>query len=332
MLFARYDFTCRLETDSQLPPYKGSTFRGVFGRALKKVTCALKQQECTTCLLNKNCVYVQIFETPVSSNSNNFRMASPPHPFVIEPPMTTESYFPAGTCFDFSLLLMGEANNFIPYFIYAFEQMGKIGIGRKIKGQRGRFLLENVKRDGEIIYSSHNQKLVMTSPVEKLELKSQKQSFERHSSDKQSFDKQSFDKQPPDQNIRLKLTLETPLRLKFANKLQADLPFHLLVRAMLRRVSALLNVYGKGEPLLDYPGLVKKAQTIQTADKNLAWFDWQRYSFRQDKKMLMGGITGSVTYEGKIGEYLPLIDFCEQVHLGKQTTFGLGKIKADILP
>ncbi len=93
-----------------------------------------------------------------------------------------------------------------------------------------------------------------------------------------------------------------------------------------------MNVYGEGEPLLDYPGLVKKAQTITTADKNLAWYDWQRYSFRQDKKMLMGGMTGSVTYEGKISEYLPLIDFCEQVHLGKQTTFGLGKIKAEILP
>ena len=33
----------------------------------------------------------------------------------------------------------------------------------------------------------------------------------------------------------------------------------------------------------------------------------------------MGGITGSVTYEGNLQEYLPLIEFCEKVHLGKQT-------------
>ena len=47
--------------------------------------------------------------------------------------------------------------------------------------------------------------------------------------------------------------------------------------------------------------------------------------------MLMGGMVGSVIYEGKIGEYLPLIDFCSEVHLGKQTSFGLGKIKAEII-
>lgn len=311
MLFERYDFTCRLETDAHLPYYKGSTFRGVFGRALKKVVCALKKQKCDTCLLYTKCVYAQVFETPVSTNSKDPRMASPPHPFVIEPPLTGKTYFPAGSTFDFTLLLMGEVNNFISYFIYAFEQMGRIGIGKKINGHRGRFLLENVLCNEAVIYSSYDQKLKMSGPVGKLELKKTKIS--------------------PDKNICLKLNLKTPLRLKFANKFQADLPFHLLVRAMLRRISSLMNVYGNGEPPLDYSGLVKKALAVKTAEKHLLWYDWQRYSFRQDKKMLMGGMTGSVTYNGCIGEYLPLIDFCEQVHLGKQTTFGLGKIELELI-
>ncbi len=43
----------------------------------------------------------------------------------------------------------------------------------------------------------------------------------------------------------------------------------------------------------------------------------------------MGGMVGTVTFEGEIGEYLPLIEFCSKVHLGKQTVFGLGKIKAE---
>ncbi len=30
-------------------------------------------------------------------------------------------------------------------------------------------------------------------------------------------------------------------------------------------------------------------------------------------------------------EYLPIIEFCEKVHLGKQTSFVLGKIKAGII-
>jgi Uncharacterized conserved protein (DUF2276). len=42
--------------------------------------------------------------------------------------------------------------------------------------------------------------------------------------------------------------------------------------------------------------------------------------------MLMGGMIGRVSYRGRLGEYLPLLDFCEKVHIGKATTFGLGKI------
>ena len=76
MLFEKYDFTCRLDTDAELPCYKGSTFRGVFGRALKKVVCALKQQECETCLLNTKCIYARVFELSVSVNAKDRRIRS----------------------------------------------------------------------------------------------------------------------------------------------------------------------------------------------------------------------------------------------------------------
>lgn len=76
---------------------------------------------------------------------------------------------------------------------------------------------------------------------------------------------------------------------------------------------------------------MRRAEKVRIVDADLRWFDWRRYSFRQDKAMLMGGMVGSVTYEGKIGEYMPLIEFCSEVHLGKQTSFGLGKIETEIV-
>jgi CRISPR/Cas system endoribonuclease Cas6 (RAMP superfamily) len=100
---------------------------------------------------------------------------------------------------------------------------------------------------------------------------------------------------------------------------------------MLRRISSLFNYYGDGEPDLDYRGLVRRAEDVRIANSNLKWFDWRRYSNRQDQAMLMGGIVGSVTYMGQIEEYMPLINFCSKIHLGKQTSFGLGKIKAEIM-
>ena len=310
MLYGEYKFLCRLENEAILPFFKGSTFRGLFGRALKKVVCALKRQECDQCLLKERCVYALVFETQLSMRPpEGSRIVSPPHPFVIEPPLTTETDFPKGSAFDFKLILFGDVNNNLPYFIYAIDQMGKIGIGKKINGKRGRFALKSVKCAKKVVYSDMDQKLNATDSIETLSLAQ----TEDHTNN----------------NFILKVALETPLRLKFENRLKANLPFHVLVRAMLRRVSSLLNSYGDGEPALDYKGLVKKAGTVSIAESDLRWFDWQRYSHRQEKAMLMGGMTGSITYEGKIDEYMPLIDFCSKVHLGKQTAFGLGKIRAE---
>jgi hypothetical protein len=310
MLYGKYQFLCRLENEAYLPAFKGSTFRGVFGHALKKVVCALKRQECHECLLKARCVYALVFETQaVLSPAEDSKFTSPPHPFVIEPPQTTETSFQAGSAFDFNLLLFGEVNNSLPYFVYAIDQMGRIGIGKKINAKRGRFVLKSVQVEDRIIYSDADQKLNSTGISGTLSLSGQTENIEG--------------------GFSVKFILETPLRIKFENRLKADLPFHVLVRAMLRRVSGLMHYYGNGEPDMDYQGLVESARGVSIVASNLRWFDWKRYSQRQDREMLMGGMIGSVVYKGKIGEFMPLIDFCSEVHIGKQTAFGLGKFIAE---
>jgi hypothetical protein len=312
MLYGAYRFSCLFEDDAVLPSYKGSTFRGVFGRALRRVVCALKRKDCSECLLRERCIYYQVFETPShSEEAGGSRVASPPHPFVIEPPSTAETHFRKGDPFEFQLLLFGKANDYLPYFIYAFDEMGKTGIGKRINGKRAAFTVKDITVNGNRIYSQEDRIL-------------QKGDWCRDMSFPHSMDR-------AEDITGIRLFLETPLRLKFENRLTATLPFHVLVRAMLRRISSLFNFYGDGEPDLDYRGMVRKAKEIQTADSNLTWFDWRRYSSRQDQAMLMGGMVGSVTYHGALSEYISLIELCTEVHLGKQTSFGLGKIKAEMI-
>ena len=122
----------------------------------------------------------------------------------------------------------------------------------------------------------------------------------------------------------IRFNLLTPLRLKQNNTLSSELPFHVLVRAMLRRISSLFEHFGNGEPPLDYRGLISRAQGVTIESSSLRWHDWERYSNRQEQAMMMGGLIGSVTYRGSLSEYMPLLDLCKNLHIGKQSSFGLG--------
>ena len=310
MLYGKYLFSSVFERDAVLPHYKGSTFRGVFGLALKKVVCALKRQDCSDCLLRERCVYSLVFEIPITEDTkeSRARIAAPPHPYVIEPPETIKTHFQKGESFDFTLILFGKANEYLPYFIYAFEQMGRLGIGKRIEGKRAGFSLNRVTVCNETIYSSETQKMKSGDFTNELKVS-----------------------EYPSENLNpiktLDLNLVTPLRLKFDNRLEGTLPFHIFTRAMLRRISSLCNFHGDGEPALDYKGLVERAKSVETIESCLRWYDWKRYSNKQDRSMLMGGMVGNVTYSGDLTEFLPLVRFCEKTHLGKQTSFGLGKIE-----
>ena len=127
-----------------------------------------------------------------------------------------------------------------------------------------------------------------------------------------------------------KLKIITPLRIMEKRGIRADLPFSILIRSLIRRTTSILNTYGDGEPELDYSGLAKQAIDIKTCSNHLFWFDYQRYSARQDKKMFMGGLTGEIEYAGNLQPFLPFFKMAEKVHVGKNTSFGLGKIKIKI--
>ncbi|MEW6288430.1 MAG: CRISPR system precrRNA processing endoribonuclease RAMP protein Cas6 [Thermodesulfobacteriota bacterium] len=305
MLVGSYLFHCRFTSPATLPAFKGSMLRGAFGHALKKVVCALRRKTCAGCLLAETCVYSFIFEPhiiPVDRGNNRARTAVRPHPYVLQPPVDNRRAFGEGDAFTFSLTLFGAANDFLPHIIYAVEQMGETGLGRSVDNGRGCFTLAAVETDGATLYDGDKKILHQGLPLQSLELQA-----------------------PPAAPVNsLTVKLLTPLRLKHDNRFQQNLPFHLLIRAALRRIASLEETFGQGEPPLDYRGLVQKAEQVVTRESDCQWIDLKRYSNRQKTDMLIGGLQGTLVYEGELAEFLPLIRYCEVTHLGKQTAFGLG--------
>lgn len=264
-----FDLSIEAKEPILLPAYKGSTLRGGFGNSFKKIVCVQKQRDCLSCILKGQCVYSYVFETPPKPDTKVMRKyESVPHPFIIEPPSENKRGYKPGE----GLTLVGKAIDFLPYFIYTFEELGNIGIG---KG-RGRFDLKAVhvrnektspltgcKNHRNLIYSSATKKLTPPDPVV----------IDRDFSAYSGFSDET-----------LTLRFLTPTRISYNGRITSELEFHILIRHLLRRISLLSYFHcGIDTSAWDFKGIIERAKGIKTRESQLRWYDWKRYSSRQER-------------------------------------------------
>ncbi|MBZ0169326.1 hypothetical protein MELA_00766 [Candidatus Methylomirabilis lanthanidiphila] len=323
---ARFSLTLEARDRLRLPPYKGSALRGGFGHVFRKVACTVRGGECPPCLLKSACPYAYIFETPPPSDSAILRKyPHAPHPFVIEPPDDATTMYEPGAQLTFGLVLVGKAIDYLPYFIYAFEELGRLGIGR----DRGAFRLaeargEAASGEGDTwrpIYSGDSK--ILTNGFL---IRTARDLFHNHEhAHDPVHDPVGAPVHEHVHDHEVVLHLLTPMRLRFDEALVNHLDFHVLIRNLLRRLSALSYFHCGRQLNLDFKEFIASAQEVKAEETDLRWVDWTRYSNRQKRKIQMGGLIGQVTYSGPLAEFLPFLRLGELVHVGKGTVFGLGK-------
>ena len=296
----------RSETDIRLPRYAGSTLRGAFGVAFKQLVCVNPTRVCEGCAVRAQCPYIYVFETPPTVDQGIFRQyPAVPHPFVMTPPGDgqSEPRYNPGDALAFGLTLIGRGLLYLPYFLYTFDQLGQQGIG----AGRGRYVLTGASAadaggQWHPVYDGQTKQLVADYPRIRSALD-----------------------EPAGPVERVQLNFVTPARLIERDDLVTDLSFRALFGALLRRVSALCQFHGDGPLEVDFKGLTERAAAVQTVASDVTWYDWERYSNRQKRAMKLGGLIGSVAYEGALDEFMPYLRLGERVHVGKGTSFGLGK-------
>ncbi|MDR4506860.1 MAG: CRISPR system precrRNA processing endoribonuclease RAMP protein Cas6 [Candidatus Brocadiaceae bacterium] len=306
--FAKFRFTIRAEEDIILPTYKGSVFRGGFGYAFKKVVCIQRAgKECSECLLHERCVYSYVFETAPPEDTERLRLYKTiPHPFVLEPPLTKDRVVRHGDRISFQLILIGRAVDYLPYFIYTFTELGKQGIGKN----RSICVLEQVEgidtdEKTRIIYTGDEEILHNRYPV-------------LDASQLNHTDSQTDSRQ-------IEIRFLTPCRVRYESKITDAIEFHVLFRNLLRRVSSLYYFHCGRELECDFRSFIEEAMSIQMVSSTVTWQDWERYSTRQKETMKLGGVLGSLQYEGNFRPFMQFLRLGEYIHVGKGTSFGLGQ-------
>lgn len=309
LYFYRYIFDCVAQDPLVLPAWKGSLTRGVFGRALRRLSCANRRvQACADCALSDQCAYCHIFETLPSAVENHRRKFSDvPRPFIICPPVSPRTLFQPGEHLAFEITLFGRAGRYLPHFAVAFREMGQLGLGRT----RGRFRLASVD---EVSPGGSRKPLlskdgtVLTTDGTRMDIRAIKKAL------------------PSSADHAVSIALETPLRLEEKGRLLTAAPFFDTLLAALWRRAFLLSHFHCNAAGDDLPEQVFDTRVL-VARHDLAWSDFHRYSSGKKQKMPLGGLVGTLTYEGAVTPYLPLLKLGEFIHLGKHTVFGNGRFR-----
>lgn len=132
---------------------------------------------------------------------------------------------------------------------------------------------------------------------------------------------------PPREQVRVDLL--TPLRLRSGehNVTPQTLQFADLFSSLLRRISLLLRLHASTPLEADFAGLSALARGVAIGARELRWYDWQRYSNRQQCKVPMGGVTGSFAIASLPAALWPFLWLGQWTHAGKGASMGLGRYR-----
>lgn len=290
----RWTLFFKVKKGGSLPPFSGSMVRGIFGRALKKAFCVAPHGVCARCLVSSNCGYYSLFQSESESDaSKGFRYK--PHPYIFHL-VPSQSFVEADEVIRIGFTLLGDHAHVIPYLVHAFRYMGSLGFGS-----------------------------------EKLELELIDIEFERPDLGKSySFSDSEFDLYFPlskafilpsiwtSQDLIIEFI--TPFRIQKNGKDLHEITTEDLMRAISIRYTLLMTEYGVfiEEDLKDLGTF-----SLQKINSNFKVIE--RYSYRQRRKHKIPGIIGTYLISGASQKLYQILQRFTILHLGKNTTFGLGK-------
>lgn len=327
---ARYRFTARMRQGVRLPDYAGSLLRGQFGAALRNVACMTRQPTCGGCPLLATCPYTRIFESVPPPAHSLQTFSAIPNAYVVEPPLPPAGLLNAkpepghthpadlgpGDPLVFHQVLVGAAIDQLALVVFAWQR----ALGQGLTKSRSPADLLQV--DWMDAQGTPHTLWSLQQPV-----------LAAHTA--------SLSVPPMPDHLHqtgqtLSLRIHTPLRLQHQGQplRPAQLTPRALVAAVARRVALVLEFHAQQPDWgPQVPATVAQSQNLAD-NRQLHWFDWVRYSSRQQQEMTLGGVLGAWQLQGTpeaLAAAWPWLWLGQWLHVGKNATFGMGGYRLENL-
>lgn len=290
----------RLLNEALLPPFKGSTFRGLLGKSMLQAWCPHKREECHKCTKASQCPYANFFKPHLARGGR-----STPSPFLIDPKPDRRTVFSKGDFLEFSLSFFGSGVRWLPFVMAAIWRGGERGL---LGVKRARFQLE-LPRIPRKPQEPTEWAWMKTAGVEKL----------------------TAHKLAKAKGALKAIRLATPCKLKEDGKVLGKPDGRALTAALERRIAGLVHFYREREPGEEKPSW-EEAPFLLTGKEELRWVVLERPSFTQGERVNIGGWVGTILVEAHNDAAGALLRVGQWTHLGKNTVLGCGKILVEEEP
>ena len=297
--YSEFAATYQVVTPFRSPAHPGSMWRGTLGRLLRAHGCS-KQSVCQeSCQSPQTCLYSKLFDPPIPS--------PPPHRFLrglreAPPPL---------------LPLIGWSGN---------ERLApgdSFRIGLRCLGvlsDQERLCIQQVLRNvPELPLGRDEGRVQLVSLSEEIRT-------ERAASIRDGLSCRR-------ESVSARLHLITPLWMEQDGRLLTQIEFVRFFTDLMRRLTILCSLYGVLDPEDEalFGELRALASAVQVHSARLVPLRWERHSRESDERHPLLGVLGSLTLTGPLLPFLPFLHMAEIAHLGKSTSFGLGRIQVEPL-
>ena len=296
------------------PARRAILWRGAFGAVLRSLVCHDPAQPCDPCPMAHACPFARIFTPTIPANRPRIaRLSTPPRPFILTDPLPDSSALPASHSLPLGLTLVGSVADLLPYFVVALRRLGELGLGRR----KTRYLVQSVTALDAYDLPAGSVFEVGRSEVRSCLLPLRAPQLLR----------------PGDSAARkVEIAFRTPTLLRSADASVTDAPsFATLICRCRDRISALATLFGDQPLTFDARQLAQTASAVRLFHAELRSTAVSRRSSRTGDRHLVGGLLGTVVYEGPIGPFMPWLRVAERVGIGRHATFGNGRVAVRVL-